>query len=716
MLSPGRFFRVAVVATALCAGLGLAVGVTAVAADLGPWQQLAQGSPLGGSLLQAAPAESGGKATGSGPAAPAATKQKGSPLGGGLLQGSAKAAGSAPAAANQNGSPLGGGLLGGGSKSSAPAAGSTVFTGEPAAPPPEAQAGTAAEAKPGVAAAAKKAEAEKEKAEGGAEHAALYKVSQFPSALQCGVCHPKQFREWSVSQHAYAEISVVFHAMQHKINSNVDGSNGDFCARCHSEIGGYLGELADSAVLERHAVSREGVTCIACHRISNAYNKVSGRIGLNPGEITDPVYGPFDDKELKRVIKDPKYHVEPNPKKVGLHIHADAVNFAPIKSSTFCGQCHDVTLFNGFRLEEAFSEYRTGPSAAAGITCQDCHMGKVQGKVAGYEKGPAAVVNGVPTMTRTLTNHLFAGPDYPIVHPGLFPFDKKAQDLANVNQWTQFDYKAGWGTDAFEKHLPKDYKFPKHWELIDDRYDAAQVVQDHLKLLQYHKEKRIEVLRNGFGIGAIRIASASSSGLEFSVQVKNLTGGHNVPTGFTAERPIWLDVTVTDPRGRVVFRSGDRDPNGDLREADSQWVRAGSVPLDSELFNLESKTLIRNLRGSEQAVVLPTPFTQTVLPFIRPSTFSQVLLGRPTVARDQKLSIEPLGYRVADYNVDGDALTGRGTYHVSVRLMSQAVPVSLVLTIQTVGFDYNTSPKSVIDNLLAGAVVIDERKFDIPVQ
>jgi hypothetical protein len=563
-----------------------------------------------------------------------------------------------------------------------------------------------------------KAEAKKDKNEekSAEEHVALFKVSQFPSALQCAVCHPVQFRQWSISQHAYAELSVVFHAMQHSINYQLNGSDGDFCARCHSDIAGFLDEPPDSAALERHAISREGITCITCHRIANAYNKVSGRLAMIPGGITTPVYGPLDGKELKRVIADPQYHVEPNPKKVGLLIHDDAIYFAPITSSTFCGSCHDVTLFNGFRLEEAFSEYRTSPAAAQGTTCQDCHMGKVQGKVSGYDRGPAAVVNGIPTEPRTLHDHTFSGPDYPIVHPGLFPFNKEAQDLANVNQWTEFDYKAGWGTDAFEKHIPPGYKFPRHWRSVDDRYEAAKIIQDQLKLLEYHKEKRLEVLRNGYGIGAITTSAAGRQGIEFLVEVKNLTPGHNVPTGFTEERPVWLAVIVTDPRGDVIFRSGDRDPNGDLRDRHSEWVRAGRVPFDSQLFNLQGRVMTRNLRGSEEPAVLPIPYSQTVLPYVRPSAFSQILLGRPTVARNQKESIDPLGRRIADYSIGADALTGSGTYHVTVQLMSQAVPVNLALASQYVGFDYNYSPKTVVDNLLDGAVAVVEREFDIKVQ
>jgi Cytochrome c554 and c-prime len=619
-----------------------------------------------------------------------------SPLGGSLLQGAPAAGKTTAAPPAQGGSPLGGGLLQGGGAPSAP---STVF--EPGQPPPPP-------------AATKEKAAEELK--GAEEHAALFKVSEFPSALQCAVCHPVQFRQWSVSQHAYAELSVVFQAFQHSINYQLSGSNGDFCSRCHSDIAGYLSEPADLAIVKRHAISREGITCITCHRIAKVYNKVSGRIAIVPGGITNPIYGPFDDMELKRVIADAKYHVQPNPKKVGLQIHADAVYFAPITSSTFCGSCHDVTLFNGFRLEEAFSEYRTSPAAAEGITCQDCHMGKIQGKVSGFHHGPAAVVNGIPTITRTLHDHTFAGPDYSLLSPGLFPFNKEAQDLANVNQWTQFDYQAGWGTDAFEKHIPPGYKFPPHWRSIDDRYEAAKIIREQLQLLAEVKEKRLQVLRSGYGLGTIATTAASRDGLSFTVEVRNLTNGHNVPTGFTEERPVWLEVWVTDPNGDVIFRSGDRDPNGDLRDRDSEWVRDGMEPLDSQLFSLQSHVLTRNLRGTEEPVVEPIPFSQTALPYVRPSTFSQILLGRPTVARNQKVSIEPYGERTADYDIGSAAMAGPGTYHVMVRLMSQAVPVNLVLASQYVGFDYGYSPRDVVDRLVAGSVVIAQRQFAINVQ
>src|SRR5262249_54393610 len=207
--------------------------------------------------------------------------------------------------------------------------------------------------------------------------------------------------------------------------------------------------------LDRPPSSREGITCVACHRVSKAYGKISGREAIVEGNIFQPVYGPTGNAELKRVLAHPdEYRVVTDPKQQGRAIHTDVVRFFDLTEPGFCGSCHDVTLINGFRLEEAFSEFKTSPAAKKGITCQDCHMGNEPGKPSGFREEPAAVVGGVPTRPRKRTDHRFAGPDYSLIHPALFPFNDRAQQLATMRQWLQFDWKAGWGTDAFEKSVP----------------------------------------------------------------------------------------------------------------------------------------------------------------------------------------------------------------------------------------------------------------------
>jgi hypothetical protein len=542
------------------------------------------------------------------------------------------------------------------------------------------------------------------------EHEKLFVENRYPSANTCATCHPKQFTEWSVSQHAYAQVSPIFMAMQMTINAVTSGTNGDFCIRCHNQVGMNLEESVNITNLDRHPTSREGITCVVCHRVNENYGKVSGRLALQEGDLFTPIYGPKGDAELKRVLSEPeKYRVVTKRDEPGRGIHTEAEKFFALTRPSFCGSCHDVTLLNGFRLEEAFTEYKQSPAAQNGVTCQDCHMGKVQGVNAGYEEGPAAVVGGVPTLPRKVTDHYFAGPDYPIIHPGLFPFNVEAAQFNTMREWLQFDVKAGWGTDAFENKVSRDYEFPQAWRSIDDRYDAREIINEQFRRLKVAEKKRMQVLQNGFGLSDIRLVRNDDK-VEFEIDVKNLTDGHGVPTGFDAERLIFLQVTVTDADGKVVYKSGDRDPNGDVRDTHSAYVHNGELPLDEDLFNLQTKFVVRLARGGEREQILAVNTSLSAQPFVRPETRATTIYGRPRGARKHKQTLDPLGYRTADYGFDRALLNG-DKYTIDIKLISQMVPVNLIGAIQGVGFDYNMSPKEIADAVVAGAIVVAERSL-----
>lgn len=543
------------------------------------------------------------------------------------------------------------------------------------------------------------------------DHLNLFVENRYPAASTCGVCHPKHYMEWSVSQHAYAQLSPIYLSLNNKINALANGSNGDFCLRCHSPVGANLGESTFQSNLTRHPASREGITCVVCHRINMPYNKVSGRLALVEGGLTEPVFGPEGNKGVQDVLDQPnKFRVVTKADESGRKIHNEAKVFDSIKSSTFCGSCHDVTLFNGFRLEEAFSEYRVSPAAARGETCQDCHMGKIQGKKSGYDQGPAAVVGDVPTKTRKLTNHMFSGPDYSVIHPGLFPHNLEAQAFKTMQEWLEYRHEEGWGTDKFEDAVPAGYKFPKSWESIDDRYDGRAILNKQFELLEFATRKRLEVLRNGYILGDIVTTKSDRRGIAFKVEVRSGTDGHNVPTGFTGERLVWLEVTVRDREGTVVFVSGDRDPNGDIRDGHSAYVHGGKIKQDRYLFSLQSIFVTQNGRGGEIEHVIPIPYPQFALPRVLPSTTSLVFTGEPATERVHKKGIEPLGQRWGKYKVSRKQMTGKGPYTASIKLMSQPVPINLLTAIQDVGFDYGMTPGDVGRAVIAGAQALWSRK------
>ena len=81
-------------------------------------------------------------------------------------------------------------------------------------------------------------------------------------------------------------------------------------------------------------------------------------VKLVEGDILAEVYGPTGNEELARVLDNPDQYRVVTENVAGRKIHTRAEKFFQITESGFCGTCHDVTLVNGFRLEEAFSEYK----------------------------------------------------------------------------------------------------------------------------------------------------------------------------------------------------------------------------------------------------------------------------------------------------------------------------------------------------------------------
>lgn len=84
---------------------------------------------------------------------------------------------------------------------------------------------------------------------------------------------------------------------------------------------------------------------------------------------------------------------------------------------------------------------------------------------------------------------------------------------------------------------------------------------------QYH----LEGLRNpeaaAQDVALLRSAAKLSLGLEpgtLTIRIVNSGAGHDLPTGVSDFRQMWLDVTVADATGRVVLRSGALDAKGNL--------------------------------------------------------------------------------------------------------------------------------------------------------
>ena len=207
-------------------------------------------------------------------------------------------------------------------------------------------------------------------------------------------------------------------------------------------------------------------------------------------------------------------------------------------SPELCGSCHDVYKFPGLQIEEAYTEYIGSPAAQEGVRCQDCHMGPVPGKATERAWGPSAVVDGKTYPDREQATHSFVGPDYSLI-------------------------------DAFP--------YP------DDLEASAEAQAAYLEQVQV-------LLEDSVRISDLSLESGGAGGT-LTVELESLVSGHRVPTGFTSERQLWIEV-VASGGGEVLFSSGTLDDDGNLRDGHSPLVQAGEAELDEQLVNLQSKNIV----------------------------------------------------------------------------------------------------------------------------
>lgn len=205
----------------------------------------------------------------------------------------------------------------------------------------------------------------------------------------CGTCHPEFYAEWQVSTHARAwEDDPQFQEELKKSERQRDRDVTWMCVNCHTPLENQLAQLV---------------------------------VGLDDGDRGRPVYvdNPHFDAALQRdAIGCATCHVRDGVV-LGPYGDTDAphpVRRAPeLLESAVCTQCHQAqAVFEEIPLGCFFdtgAEWAAGPDAAAGKTCQSCHMPHVERPL-----GPTG------TPARATRRHWFGG--------SLIP--KRPQDEAGV--------------------------------------------------------------------------------------------------------------------------------------------------------------------------------------------------------------------------------------------------------------------------------------------
>ncbi|MBI2478761.1 MAG: hypothetical protein HYV60_09050, partial [Planctomycetia bacterium] len=148
------------------------------------------------------------------------------------------------------------------------------------------------------------------------------------------------------------------------------------------------------------------------------------------------------------------------------------------------------------------------------------------------------------------------------------------------------------------------------------------------------------------------------------------------PTGFTAERQVWVSVEVLSPDGQLVFASGGLDHNLDLLEEHSYDVITGKLPLDKYLLNFQNKFTALTNKGTERPVVVSVNRHISPTTVLRPNPQPAISFGRPADFRIAKASLPPLKTIGRTYPVRLPDCPG--LYTVRVKLNFRHLPPTLL--------------------------------------
>ncbi len=205
-----------------------------------------------------------------------------------------------------------------------------------------------------------------------------FSYHDFKKPSTCRGCHNTIYQEWNQSlmsqaySHEWDQAEYFRLALpQAQKLKKVSGVKAG-CIACHSPLAFLSGDIPPKTAA-RGTRANEGVSCEVCHHITGSSEKVPYNFSFNikPGKT---MQGPRKDA-----------------KPLGHRVEYSAF----LRSPEFCATCHDEQSPYGAWVKSTYREWKAGPYAKEGTTCQDCHMYRAEGKAARMGKARKDIAHHV---------------------------------------------------------------------------------------------------------------------------------------------------------------------------------------------------------------------------------------------------------------------------------------------------------------------------------
>lgn len=336
---------------------------------------------------------------------------------------------------------------------------------------------------------------------------------------RCGTsgCHEQIYQEWLPSAHRYSSLDHLFQRTQELMAEETSPEQTRYCAGCHDPISLFGGAKNQSNITLGVEGADEGSSCVVCHSIIQTDTQGNADYILKP-----PTPYLFEKDNNSLAVSLSNFLIRAYPRH-----HVESYSRPLYKSPEYCGACHKQYIdkevntdigrvqgqnqYDSWRKSRWFDENHPEQS----ITCRECHMPLQQSN--DPASGDPSDFNRHRQDQQHRSHQFLASNQYiPMYH-----------QLPNAEQHTHLT----------EKWLRGEIEVPE----IADRWTTGPVVT-------------IE----------IRSPAKAKPGTTIPIQVilVNNKTGHDFPTGPLDMIESWLELSVSDSGGEILYHAGILD-NGD---------------------------------------------------------------------------------------------------------------------------------------------------------
>lgn len=346
-----------------------------------------------------------------------------------------------------------------------------------------------------------------------------YDPRSLSGSKSCGTsgCHEQIVAEWEPSAHRYASMDAAFQAVQNEMAKQNGAESTRYCGGCHDPISLFSGTKNIFAENLTGLVGyQEGISCLVCHAIQKTDIKGNADYTVRQPERyayeLEADAGPAGLFARDFLIRSyPRQHVE-------------SLSHRLFKSPEFCAACHkqfidaEINKVGWVQLQNQYDNWRKSHWNHPGepgktIECRECHMPLVadskdpgSGDALDYNRSDADAKH---------RSHRFLG----------------------ANQFIPLIQKLPGGEEHVrltEQWLRGEVPIPE----IADKWAQGPAVPIEL----------VAPARVGPGeVVALKVNLASNK------------VGHDFPTGPLDIIQAWVELTVKDEAGKLVYQSGALD-------------------------------------------------------------------------------------------------------------------------------------------------------------